>query len=191
MAGNESIDDLDFLIQEFQKSYETTYRQHYADPNDEKNLHFLAKQIVERITPDELVARDGQTHDFGYKLTKIFRNIQDKDDLIKIAKLYEDKGEYIFAKENYLLSSDWDNILGFVSRSIQNPKSINEGISALKQLKGDIEKIPPFLVEMAYYRAFGFRKYGLALDIAYLINDKWKEEEVLRATGLTQNQLLQ
>jgi len=190
MAENKPIDDLEFLIQKFYSLYEKTYAHNYTDSDNEVSLHKLAKHLIERLSADEFSLRDGNFHIFGYKLSKVFKNVQDKDNLIKIAKLYENLGKYYLAKENYLLSSDWNNIIGFISRSIQNPKSIYEGVSVLKGLKGKLEDFPPSLVDMTFYKAFGFKKYDLALDVAYLTKDKWREEEVLSATGLTQNQLL-
>lgn len=181
--------DLEPLIQEFQKMYEATVDRNYfvyiLSSVIQNDLHNLAKQIIERLTPDELASRNDSFHTFGPQLARIFKDLQDRDGLIRLAKLYENLGEYDFAKENYLSSSDYDSILGFISRSIQNPKSINYGISTLKKLKEYPQlKCPPFLIEMAFYKAFGFKKYDLAMDIAYLTNDKWKQEEVQSATGL-------
>jgi len=184
MTENKPIDDLEFLIQKFQGLYKRTYEHNYVDSDNEVTLNTLAKQIIERLSPDELALRDDNFHSLGDKLSKVFKNLQNKEGLVKIAKLYEDLGDYYYAKKNYLLSSDWNNIVGFVSRSIQNPKSIYDGVYVLKELKQKLEDFPPSLFDMAFYKAFSFKKYDLAWDIADLTKDKWKEEEVNEALGL-------
>jgi len=188
-------DNLESLIQEFQKSYKYLSG-HFKSLNwkdlssDEKksqigksDLYSLAKQIVERLSPEVLASKDDRFHTFGHQLTTVFKYVQDKDGLLKIAKTYEQLGEYYYAGDIYLLSSDRESIVGFISRSIRNPKSIYVGVSTLKKLKNR----PPGLVEMSFFKAFNFGKYDLAIDIAYLKKDKWKEEEILGAVGLPQN----
>jgi len=170
-------ESLENLIQVFQESYE------FSRGKFDENLHNLAKQIVDRLTPEILASNDNEFHTFGYRLTKVFRDVPDKIALLKIAKTYEVLGDYYLAKVNYLYSRDRGSIIRFISRSIRDPRMIDEGISALRK----IEKPLFGLVESAFYNAFRLGRYDLAMDIAYLTGDKWKEKEVLDALGLTQN----
>jgi hypothetical protein len=103
-----------------------------------------------------------------------------------MGRLYEDNDDFYHAKESYLMASNPAIIYEFISRVIEDPKSIYDGVSALKELPSKKHYIG--LMKTAFFRACGFRKYELAMELALLIKDltkdDWFEREVLDAVGL-------
>ena len=184
--------NLESLIQKFQQECESPsedFKIHeleyfLTDEVKQTHLYSLAKQILERLSPNVLASQDDHFHTLGDQLITIFKNAYDTGALLKIAKMYEKLEDYHWAEKAYSSSRDWESIVGFVSRSIHNRKSIKYAVSILKELK-EFEKLKkehPFLADMIFYKAFGYRDYGLAMDIAHLLIDKWKIKEVDDAT---------
>ena len=183
MSENKPEESLDSSIQKFKKLYEKSTQGNWItrdlffniDEDEGTSLYGLAKQIVNRLTPEVLASNDDERfHMFGHQLTTLFKYTQDKDALLKIAKAYEeladgskDKGIvevyslYYYAMKNYLLADDRGSIIGFIERAMQKRHGFYSGVSALKKL----DNPPRGLIDMAYNQATVFGKTELTAGL--------------------------
>jgi hypothetical protein len=188
MSKNTSTKGLEPVIEEFQKIFKPLSRETSDEfqPNltEQNQLYILAKDIIDRLSPETLASMHKKSNHFVRKLTNVLGYFDDKEYIIKLGLLYERLGDYSGAKQLYLFSKKHGEIENFISRSIQIPQAIEEGVDAIRGLMKLYEQEnhsrPVGLIEAAYNRAIGFENYDLALNLAYLINDAWRKDEALR-----------